>query len=140
MDTHGSFVWNELNTRDPERAKAFYAALLGWAFEPMAMPEGTYWLAKVDGRPVAGIFTMNGAEFDGIPEHWFPYLSVSDIDAAAAAVPTAAGQVLRAPWDVPGVGRIAILRDVNGAAFGAMTPVPMPEPSDASGLSGAGEA
>ena len=27
------FSWNELNTRDPEAAKAFYGAVFGWGFE-----------------------------------------------------------------------------------------------------------
>jgi predicted enzyme related to lactoylglutathione lyase len=26
------FFWNELMTRDPERAKAFYADTLGWIY------------------------------------------------------------------------------------------------------------
>ena len=28
-----ALVWNELNTRDPEAAKAFYGAVFGWGFE-----------------------------------------------------------------------------------------------------------
>ena len=44
--SHGEFYWNELMTRDGERAKKFYADTLGWNFEAMAMPDGTYWVAK----------------------------------------------------------------------------------------------
>lgn len=122
MWTHGCFFWNELNTRDADRARAFYAETLGWSFEALSMPDGIYWLAKCDGRPVAGLFTMSGAEFEGIPDHWFPYIAVDDVDARIAAVATAGGTILRAPWDVPGIGRIAIVRDRNGAALGWMTP------------------
>jgi predicted enzyme related to lactoylglutathione lyase len=125
MWKHGTFYWNELNTRDAESARGFYEATLGWSFTEMPMPEGTYWVAMLGDAPVAGIFTMAGPEFDGIPEHWFPYIAVDDIDARMATLTEAGGQVLRAPWDVPGVGRIAIVRDRNGAAMGWMTPAPM---------------
>ena len=40
MADHGTFYWNELMTRDPEKAKAFYAATLGWTFDAMPMAEG----------------------------------------------------------------------------------------------------
>jgi predicted enzyme related to lactoylglutathione lyase len=40
--THGSFHWNELLTRDPEKAKKFYGGTIGWTFGGMPMPDGTY--------------------------------------------------------------------------------------------------
>ena len=43
---HGHFYWNELMTRDVERAKRFYAETRGGKFDGMPMPDGTYWLAK----------------------------------------------------------------------------------------------
>jgi hypothetical protein len=30
--SHGQFCWNELRTRDAERAKEFYAGTVGWTF------------------------------------------------------------------------------------------------------------
>ena len=52
---HGKFCWNELNTRNPEREKKFYADTLGWSYEGMPMDEGTYWLIKMDGEDVGGM-------------------------------------------------------------------------------------
>ncbi len=66
MWSHGSFYWNELMTHDPERAKKFYASSIGWTFDAMPMPDGTYWLAKLEDKPVGGIFPMTGAEFAGM--------------------------------------------------------------------------
>lgn len=37
---HGTFYWNELMTRDVERAKRFYGDTIGWRFDPMQMPDG----------------------------------------------------------------------------------------------------
>ena len=123
MWSHGNFYWNELNTRNPEAAKKFYAATLGWVFEGMPMPHGTYWVAKLDGMPVGGIFPMDGPEFDGIPEHWFSYVAVDNVDARVSTLKSAGGTVMKEAFDVPNVGRIAIVKDTNGAVLGMMTPV-----------------
>ena len=40
--SHGHFYWNELMTRNAERDKKFYGATVGWTFEAMPMPDGTY--------------------------------------------------------------------------------------------------
>ncbi len=65
--THGQFHWNELNTRNVEQAKNFYAATLGWSFDAMPMDGWTYWLALVDGEPVAGLFDISAPEFKRRP-------------------------------------------------------------------------
>ena len=123
MANHGTFYWNELMTRDTDKAKGFYGKTLGWAFEPMPMPEGgTYWLAKVGDAPAAGIFPMEGDQLDGVPEHWFSYIAVDDVDASAGQAEAAGGTIRRPAFDVPGVGRVVILEDSNGAAMGWMTP------------------
>jgi Bleomycin resistance protein-like N-terminal len=55
--THGTFIWNELMTRDVEQAKRFYGDTIGWRFEAMKMPDGrNYWCAMESGKPIAGIF------------------------------------------------------------------------------------
>jgi hypothetical protein len=135
MWTHGSFYWNELMTRDVERAKAFYGKTLGWTFDGMPMPESsdfkgnpaataTYWIAMAGGKPVGGMFLMQGADFDNIPDHWFAHIAVDDVDARVRGVPAAGGEVVRPPFDVPGVGRIAIVKDATGAMVGWITPAP----------------
>jgi len=123
MSDHGTFYWNELNTTEPLRAREFYASTLGWQFEEMPMPGGgTYLIAKQDGKPVAGVFEMSGPDFEGIPPHWFAYIAVDDVDQRLAAAKRAGAEVIREPFDVEGVGRIALLKDAVGAAIGWMTP------------------
>ncbi|WP_349359072.1 VOC family protein [Stappia sp.] len=123
---HGVFYWNELMTRDPDGAKAFYEGALGWTFEGMPDPEGgTYWLAMCAGvdRPVCGIFTMSGPKFDGVTDHWMPYIAVDDVDARSQAAVEHGATLLQPPFDVPGIGRIAVLKEPGGAVVGWMTPV-----------------
>lgn len=120
---HGSFGWNELMTNDVEAAKRFYEATLGWTFDGMPMEKGTYWLAKVGDKMVGGVMNMEGVVPPGVPPHWFSYVEVDDVDARVAKIEAAGGMVMRAPFDIPEVGRIAILADPTGAAMGWMTPL-----------------
>lgn len=123
MAEHGIFYWNELMTRDAEKAKAFYGKSLGWTFSEMPMESGaTYVLATLGDKPVAGFFPMDEPHFDGVPEHWFAYIAVDNVDERLELAKAHGGEIMRPPFDVPGVGRIAILKDAGGAAIGWMTP------------------
>lgn len=120
---HGEFHWNELMSWDVEKAKAFYGASLGWTFEEMPMAEGfVYTLAKSGDKIVGGMMQMSEERFKGIPEHWFSYIAVDDVDARVARVEAAGGVVATAPFDVGGVGRIAIVRDACGGMIGLIAP------------------
>jgi predicted enzyme related to lactoylglutathione lyase len=122
--THGTFYWNELMTRDVERAKRFYGDTIGWRFDPMKMPDGgTYWCAMEGGKPIAGMFSIAAPEYDGVPESWMSYIAVDDVDSRVAAALKAGAKLMKPIFDVPGVGRIAILMEPGGAAVGWMTPV-----------------
>jgi uncharacterized protein len=121
--SHGTFYWNELMTRDVEKAKKFYAETMGWSFD--AMPGaggGTYWIAKMGGESVAGMFDISGPEFKGVPESWMPYIAVDDVDARVKKATKAAAKVMKPAFDVPGVGRIVMLLEPGGAGIGWMTP------------------
>jgi predicted enzyme related to lactoylglutathione lyase len=120
--SHGTFYWNELMTRDAERAKKFYQETIGWGFDAMPMEKGTYWVAKLGERPVGGIFPLSGPEFAGVPEGWMSYLAVDDVGARAKKAVAAGAKLMRPIFDVPGVGRIAILTEPGGAGVGWMTP------------------
>ena len=122
--THGEFHWNELRTRDAERAKKFYAETVGWSFEASATPFGeTYWVALQDGRPVAGLFPLTSPQFDGVPESWMSFLAVDDVDKRVAKAVKAGARLVMPIFDVPDVGRIAMLMEPSGAGIGWITPV-----------------
>jgi len=120
--SHGSFYWNELMTWDVEQAKRFYADVLGWTFDAMPMENGTYWVIKSGETMVGGMFELTEPEFEGVPEQWMAYIAVDDIDARLARATDAGGTVMRPPFDVEGVGRIAIVQEPGGAGIGWMTP------------------
>jgi predicted enzyme related to lactoylglutathione lyase len=120
--SHGSFHWNELMTRDADRAKKFYKDTIGWSFDAMPMEHGTYWIAKMGERPVGGVFPLSSPQFDGVPESWMSYLAVDDVDARVKKATAAGAKLMRPVFDVPDVGRIAILTEPGGAGVGWMTP------------------
>ena len=122
--SHGTFHWNELMTRNVERAKTFYADTIGWSFDGMPMPGGggTYWVAETDGELVAGILDISAPEFAQVPESWMAYLAVDDVDARAKKAVAGGAKLMKPAFDIPGVGRIAILMEPGGAGIGWITP------------------
>ncbi|SDL06251.1 VOC family protein [Aliiruegeria lutimaris] len=121
---HGVVWWSELMTRDVEKAVAWYREVCGWSIEPMPMERGTYFVAVAHGKPVAGIMDMSGMEhLAEVPPHWFTYFAVDDVERAMEQTRATGGEVMRPPFDVPGVGRIGIVKDPTGAALGFMKPV-----------------
>ena len=122
--SHGSFHWNELRTRDAERAKRFCQDTVGWSFEAMSTPDGRdYWVAMMGGKPVAGLFPLDSPAFDGVPESWMSFLAVDDVDKRVAKAIKAGARLVMPIFDVPNVGRIAMLLEPSGAGVGWITPI-----------------
>jgi uncharacterized protein len=121
---HGSFHWNELRTRNAERAMAFYRDTVGWRFERSSTPDGSdYWVAFQGDTCVAGLFQLASPQFDCVPESWMSFLAVDDVDARVAKAVAAGAKLMMPIFDVPHVGRIAMLLEPSGADIGWMTPV-----------------
>ncbi|MEL6299821.1 MAG: VOC family protein [Pseudomonadota bacterium] len=119
---HGHFHWNELISHDPEAARAFYAKAIGWTFDEMDMGSMTYWVANEGGQPVAGVMGFTDDMPKEMPSHWMSYLAVDDIDKRVAEAEAAGATIVTKPFDVPNVGRIAMLKDPSGGFIGWMTP------------------
>lgn len=119
--TPGAIGWSELTTPDPAAAARFYGELLGWAVQAVDMggPE-PYRIGEVAGRAVAGIMAPP-PEAPSMPPAWGVYMTVADCDAATARCTALGGRCLVEPMDVPGVGRMAVLQDPQGAVFNVMT-------------------
>ena len=117
--TFGHFCWNELATGDAEAGVNFYAALFGWDRRDQEMQgmELPYKLVSLDGVDLAGAYTMAGPQFAGVPPHWMSYVLVEDVDATAAKVEPAGGKLGVPPMDIPGVGRMAVFSDPEGATL-----------------------
>lgn len=120
----GTFCWVDLATTDLAAAKSFYAALFGWRANDMPMGDGqVYSMQQVDDDTVAAIYELEAERRSmGIPPHWSHYVSVVDADATAARASKLGGTVLAEPFDVYDSGRMAVIQDPTGAAFGIWQP------------------
>lgn len=114
----GSFTWNELNSRDPETARAFYGRVFGWDGKADGAV-ADYTTFERDGQPVAGMIDMRGRVPDEIPPHWLVYFAVAQLDDSLATAKELGGSALVGPMDIPGMGRFAVVADPQGAFFGA---------------------
>jgi predicted enzyme related to lactoylglutathione lyase len=114
----GTPIWNELISPDVPAATAFYADLLGVGWEEQPMDGGAaYTVLVVDGRQVGGAMPPM---MEGVPPHWNVYFNVESVDDTVAKVTELGGTVIAPAFDVPGVGRIAVLADPQGAMFNLM--------------------
>jgi uncharacterized protein len=118
----GAIFWNELITDKPDSALAFYETVVGLTHSTVEMAPGqNYMLLKVGGTDVGGCIEPQMAD---VPNHWHVYFGVNDADATAAEATAGGGQVIVEPFDIPSVGRAAVLADPQGAVFSVLKPAP----------------
>lgn len=111
------FVHVELNTSDPEKAKAFYAKLFQWKLGSVpnpAVPSGTYTMIEVGSGTGGGIMQ----KVPGGPSGWLAYVEVDDIRASTQQVEHLGGKVLKDVTEVPGMGWFSFIQDPTGAILG----------------------
>lgn len=115
----GGPSWMDLGTPDLDGAISFYGGLFGWTFQSAGPEFGGYGMFQLGGKTAAGAMTVTAEQ--GGPA-WSVYFQSPDADATAKAVEQAGGSVLFRPMDVADQGRMAILADPAGAAFGIWQP------------------
>jgi predicted enzyme related to lactoylglutathione lyase len=146
----GTWNWSNLNTRDPEGAKAFYGAVFGWEADTVDVGAGPTTMWRVPGygefleRRDPGLrrrhaeagapagfsdsigwmlpMTSDQSPAD-VPSHWGVTFAVDDADAIAARTAELGGEVVVTPFDAPYV-RVAVLSDPQGAVFSVNKFVP----------------
>jgi uncharacterized protein len=126
----GAFSWSEINTRDPETAKAFYGDVFVWSFEDKEFEgAGAYTTVSVNGNSIGGLVDITDRLPAEIPAHWLVYFAVEDIDAALGRVKDGGGEVPFGPMAIGEVGQIAVVQDPWGAGFAVIQPDPEMQPS-----------
>ncbi len=117
VNPHGSFIWYELMTPDPEGAKRFYEDVVGWTIGDPAPGGGVEYrmIGTADGGHAGGVLTLTKDMTDGGARPiWLGYLGVDDVDAAVEKAVAAGAKVQMPAFDAPGVGRIAMILDPQG--------------------------
>ena len=111
------FIHVELNSPDPEKAKAFYAKLLQWQLEDLPnspVSDGSYTVIKVGEGTGGGIMKQvpNG------PAGWIPYVHVDDLRAATDKAKALGGKIMKDTTEVPEMGWFTIIQDPTGSVLG----------------------
>lgn len=124
--THGSHIWYELITPDPVAAKTFYDAVVGWNIEPQPSGEMDYrMIGRADGGNAGGVMRLTDEmQSHGARPTWLGYVAVDDVDASVASIEQAGGKALMPAFDIPNVGRVAMVTDPQGAPFYVMRATP----------------
>lgn len=126
VNEHGALCWNEYVTNDMKEAKEFYIELFGWAAQDMDYGGINYTVFLNSDRPAGGMMKIQ-EEWGDMPPTWFVYFAVNDCDAAVEKAKSLGGEALNAPMDIDGVGRIAYLKDSQGALFAIITLLQQPD-------------
>jgi predicted enzyme related to lactoylglutathione lyase len=115
----GTFSWTDLATTDQDAAKSFYGSLFGWEAEDIPVGDGvTYSMMRLGGRNVAAISGQPAQQREaGVPPAWNNYITVESADATAQRAQELGANVHAPPFDVMDAGRMAVIRDPQGAFF-----------------------
>ena len=111
----GVFVWDELGTTDVAGAEAFYGEVFGWTTNDMGPDYGGYKVFQRGETRVGGLMALPD---ESMPAGWQPYVAIEDVDGTTKKATELGGSALMEPMDVPNVGRLAVIRDPQGAVFG----------------------
>lgn len=123
MNPPGTFSWVELGTTNGSQALAFYTGLFGWETRDTPMGESTYHIFQREGKDVAAMYQLMPDQLQqGVPAHWMSYVAVGDADETASRATSLGGTVVGGPFDVMEHGRMAIIRDPQGAVLSIWQP------------------
>ena len=135
-NVHGEPIWYELMTKDLAKAQAFYSGLIGWHVVDAQMPDMDYHLAKQPHETygvsaIGGIMPLSeDMTSAGAMSCWLTYFGVDDVDAAVERAVASGAEVQLPAFEVPDVGRMAMLSHPHTGPFYVMKGS-SPEPSTA---------
>jgi predicted enzyme related to lactoylglutathione lyase len=129
VGTAGSMCWHQLASRNIEAAKRFYRAIFGWSGVTTPYETSSYTAFRLGDRDVAGMVEMDRSWPRDLPSHWMTYFGVDDCDQAADDAVELGGAVAVEPFDMPHVGRTAVLGDPHGAVFSILKAGERPAPA-----------
>ncbi len=116
----GKVIWRELLTNDSTASQKFYGELFGWEFESVGAAAGfsndtAYTLIRHNGRLIGGMIDTVALNNRADISQWVVSMSVADIDVAVAAFTAGGGEVKTPPTDLRRRGKLAVVRDAEGA-------------------------
>jgi predicted enzyme related to lactoylglutathione lyase len=116
----GEWIWSSLFTSNPDTDAAFYQKLFGYeVFELPASKGAQHLLLSSDNYARASVNTLPPNR-PNAHSHWLTYVRVEDAVKMSAKVVALGGRVLVAPRTDRQGGKVAVVADPLGAAFGLL--------------------
>jgi predicted enzyme related to lactoylglutathione lyase len=116
----GRFVWFDLMTTDPDATHGFYQAVTGWGTTDWKGPVA-YTMWTVGGESIGGVTDLP-PDVSASP-HWLAYIASPNVDETVRQAEALGARVIKEPYDIPTVGRFAVVADPQGAVFAAFAPI-----------------
>lgn len=122
----GFHGWNELATKDVEKAKTFYTAVFGYEYEDTEMDGFTYTSLIIKDKKDVHDHYVGGCmpitkDMGDIPSSWSVYFTSPDIDASVEAVKNAGGKIIVDKTTID-AGSFIFAQDPQGAMFYLLQP------------------
>jgi predicted enzyme related to lactoylglutathione lyase len=119
----GAVTWNELITSDADVALPFYEKVLGVQAVTVPMgPDYSYTMFQIGDTQVGG---TTPPQMEGVPNHWHVWFVSAALDETAARARQLGAQLIVEPTAMP-IGRMAVVRDPQGAVFSLLEPADQP--------------
>lgn len=115
----GGVHWVELHSKKVDADIAWLTKTFGFETSVMDMPDGPYTILKSGDEMRGGVMA---SKEDASPSMWLTWINVDDVDATLKRATSHRGNVLASPFEVPGIGRLAIIQDPANGVIGVMTP------------------
>jgi len=118
----GMIGWTDLTVTNAEEIRDFYARVVGWGTEPVAMDGYSDFtmVAPGTGDGVAGVCHARGSNA-GLPAQWLIYVFVEDIAKSIEQCRALGGEVLAGPKNM-GSASYCVIRDPAGAVCALYQP------------------
>ncbi|HVP95782.1 VOC family protein [Methanoregula sp.] len=114
---------------DVDRARRFYAALLGWKIDPVPASPDTMGIAAMQyhailtGPVEPGALSTGGLYKRHQKEPILSFVQVEDIEGVVSKVENLGGKISLPVTEIPGVGMTAMILDTEGNLIGIWTPL-----------------
>lgn len=120
----GEICWTDLQTKDVEAAKAFYAAVFGWRYEDLPTPDGRSYAKAFLGDDLVTVIAPQNPhqEASGTAAKWNIYFAAADAGAIVEETPHAGGSVEFGPEEVEDTGVMVFLSPPGGGTTGVWQP------------------
>ena len=116
----GTPMWVDHTSRDVQASAQFYGQLFGWEISAGNDPSG--YIHIKNGEEFIGGIQASANRNPNAPPHWLIYFLVSDCNVAGERATGLGAQFLLQPMEMENVGRMAILKDPQGAVFALFQP------------------